>query len=330
MYICNKIMRTISKLLPLVLLASALSLSSCVNQVKDSPKTQVQDTTKGKDTLSRLVIVYNIPDSNNILSVSFHASMTPSIQKNFRLDWDFGDSSGIIPRFDTNSLIHNFKNFGSHIVSLSVTDTERKILVRKVSDTLLIMNNAIDTNYLHEFTKVSLQFSCEKLYGTILDEGDLGTSLYNGTLSNIRWVGSQFELTSSYSWDYFDTSLGPPNEVQNHYSKTFSVKGQISQTGKQIDSGLFVYHFFSSYSKLHHRGGSDRYINLIYKLIPQIKQDSNSMVFSFSGISLQSFVSEFSDRTDAGDNMDSWVDRQLSKVLWDQPPIPVLTVTFSK
>src|SRR5947208_2338792 len=136
-------MHTIFKLIPLLLLTSAISLSSCVNEVKNNPtKTQTQDT------LSQLKIVFNIPDSNKILAVNLHAEIMPW-KKNYRLDWDFGDSTGIISRFDTSDLTHHYGNYGFYFVTLSIFDTVIKAVLGKTSVVLDLEDNAIDTNFLH-------------------------------------------------------------------------------------------------------------------------------------------------------------------------------------
>ena len=153
-----KSMRKICCILPLVLLASLLSLSSCVNEVKNPAKTQTQDT------LSQLKIIYSIPDSNNILTVNFHAFMTPPWQKNFCIDWNFGDSTGVISKFDTSNLTHYYQKYGSYLVTLSVFDTVSKTVLGKTSILLNLEDNAIDTNYLHGFRGIQLSFFCARQY----------------------------------------------------------------------------------------------------------------------------------------------------------------------
>src|SRR5881275_2881730 len=117
-------MKSVPNILLLPALAFAMSLSSCVNEVKNNPtKTQTQDT------LSNLAIIYSITDSNYILAVNFHAVMTPPWQKNYRLDWNFGDSTGLISRYDTSNLSHNYKKSGSYLVALNVFDTVSKTVL---------------------------------------------------------------------------------------------------------------------------------------------------------------------------------------------------------
>ncbi|MFI5263400.1 MAG: PKD domain-containing protein, partial [Candidatus Kapaibacterium sp.] len=147
-------MRIFCKILPLVLLASAFSLSSCVNEVKKPVKTQIQDT------LSQLKIVYSIPDSNQILTVNFHALMTPPWQKNYRIDWNFGDSTGVISKFDISNLTHYYQKYGSYLVTLSVFDTVSKTVLGETSALLDLEDNTIDTNLLHKLTNFSLFFLC--------------------------------------------------------------------------------------------------------------------------------------------------------------------------
>src|SRR5689334_6178392 len=134
-------MKVIPNIVTVLLLASAISLSSCVNEVKIPPKTLTQDT------LSQLAILYSIPDSNDLLAVDFHALVAPWKQ-NYRLDWNFGDSTHIISKFDTSNLTHYFQKFGSYQVTLSIFDTVSKTILGKTSVLLDLKDNAIDTNFL--------------------------------------------------------------------------------------------------------------------------------------------------------------------------------------
>jgi PKD domain len=289
-------MRTISKLLPLVLLASVLSLCSCVNQVKDVPKMQTQDT------LSQLKIVYTIPDSNNILTVDFHAIMTPPWQKNYRIDWNFGDSTGMISKFDTSNLTHYFQKFGSYSVTLSVYDTVLKTVLGETKVMLDIENNAIDTNYLHGFTKIAIYFSA------FCDGDSLVNIIYNEF--QIHWNGTQF--SGNYS---------VPNII-----------GNIRRSGVMIDSGSF---FSNDYTVTQIRVGprvDGRKIMFKYESIPITDSNAYSLQYSFVGSDLSSKVIDFSDETYELINNYVQFSHVITKdhILWDHQPPPYLTIKFYK
>jgi len=314
-------MRTNCKILPLVLLATLVSLSSCVNEIKNPTKTQTQDTTKGKDSIGRLAINYNIPDSNNILSVAFHASMTPSMPKNFRLDWDFGDSSGIFSRFDTNNIAHNFKGFGLHIVSLSVIDTQTKAIVSKTSDTLVLIDNAIDTNYLHQFEYI-------KIFFTPLDTNlffyPVGECFSNPV---VTWNGNFFHLVATCDWDYGSYQ----NWNLDQGTEQIEFSGHISYSGNQIDSGSLIYYYYDYQAP---RGGflhASQGTILKYEAIPLSGRYSNSLEFSFSGPDLQNKIQAFRDSSYTQANLiTNYHEATYQDILWGQKPPITLTIIFYK
>ena len=335
-------MQIICKLLPLVLLASALSLSSCVNQVKDAPKTQVQDTTKGKDTLSRLAIVFNIPDSNSILTVDFHAAMTPSWQKNYRIDWNFGDSTGIISKFDTSNLTHYFQKFGAYLVTLSVIDTISKTVLGKTSVLLDIEDNAIDTNYLHGFTKLSMSFSGVKQYDTgqaIVDFNMTGFQKGNGSFSNIQWNGTIFTYNGRSSWQ--DVHKPDPNNPNTWYyyngDEVISIQGSISRSGYIVDSGLFNFDHSERNSSYHYFDCEEHGNLMQFQSLPYTIKDSSNLTYSFSGPHLNNIITSYLEYNFSQSQLSYFICNPIknyndisSKILWDQQPSPTLTLTFSK
>ena len=304
-------MRHLSKIFPLLLLASALSLSSCVNQVKDAPKTQAHDT------LSQLQIVYDIPDSNQVLTVHFRAAMTPQWQKNYRIDWNFGDSTGIISKFDTSNLTHYFQKDGSYIVSLSVFDTISKTVLGKTSVLLHLENNPIDTNILHGFTKINIAFTCPCNYSTF------GGYIWHDT-------------TFSFSFDSKKNSLGS-RWMNNHFQSSdnyINCSCFISRAGFQIDSGWC--RDSSTQFGITQHTWSFKHINkyIAYNSLDRIFINSDSIVFSNSGIKLKSKMISVVDSNISAwtTSLPMWVESgyDINDILWDKLLPPILRIKFYK
>ena len=294
-------MRTISKLLPLVLLASALSLSSCVNQVKDTPKTQAHDT------LSQLQIVYGIPDSNQVLTVHFHAVMTPLWQKNYRIDWNFGDSTGLISKFDTSNLTHYYQKDGSYLLTLSIFDTISKIILGKTSVILDLGINAIDTNYLHGFTKMDLFFSAKCICPSQKDSN----VVFNYNSIPIQWNGKHYTYTG-----YSSPTGG----------------GDISFSGNAITFGWLKYSSKSWYAYGTH-GINTNYENkfIEFNSLPNFRND-DSIIFSKSGKNLIPNIITLVDSTFgySGTMVGPDVEPNHTKEYIYSAPPPILRIKFYK
>jgi len=313
-----------------LLLASALSLSSCVNQV-NQPKSQ--------NTLSHLAIIYSIPDSNKILTVDFHAIMTPPWQKNYRIDWNFGDSTGIISKFDTSNLIHNYQKYGSYLVTLSIFDTVSKAVLGKTSIPLDLENNVIDTNFLKRFTKCTILFFGIREYNDhnfdqnsgISDRIVSDTTLRMGiilhgsySIPSLTWNGNHFQVFAHGSWrdslNYWQFDNG---------SEGFMLSGDISFSGNAIDSGLFQYSYNYNQSLRIGQGSDHSGTMFQFITVPFQNKDTNSMTFFYQGQSLQSHIIQYKDSSNGNFN-NSGYSKKLINILWNQPPTPTLTVTFSK
>jgi hypothetical protein len=312
-------MLKICKTLPLLLLASALSLSSCVNEVKNPPKALAQDT---------VAIVYSIPDSNNILIVDFHAAMTSPWQKNFRLDWNFGDSTGIISKFDTSNLTHYYQKFGSYVVTLSVFDTVLKNVLGKTSVLLDLIDNPIDTNFLHGFTKVKIYFSGKGKYSGM--DTALTSIIYNS--SAVQWLNHQFSAPDNYSYHTVTPDPNYGNDlITSGAGKTIFIS-TISYSGYRIQSGIYQ---TSSFQQQGYKFGPGPYggsvqTNLMYVNLPLISKNTDSMVYSFKGSQLQTQITQIQDSSTSTNSGTVFGTVVLQSILWDQQPPPILTVTFSK
>ena len=285
-----------------------------MNQVKDAPKIQVQDT------LSHLAIIYSIPDSNKILSVDFHAIMTPPWQKNYRIDWNFGDSTGIISKFDTSNLTHYYQKYGSYLVTLSVFDTVSKSVLGKTSASLNLVDNAIDTNFLHAFTKVRISFS----YGDTM-MGVLHQS--NDIMPGIHWNGNYFELNASIGWNrgsYLTWDL-------NQGSEGFTLAGHVSYSGNRLDSGSFIYLYDHYYAPRIGFGGDHTATVLKYVSLPYEEKNLSELKYSYTGPELQSIITQYSDSSGGYLNLNNYSYHVYkNEILWSKQPPPTLTVTFSK
>ena len=308
--------KRISTLLSLLLLASALSLGSCVNEVKNPVKTQ--------DTLSKLKIVYNIPDSNEVLAVHFHAVMTPPWQKNYRIDWNFGDSTGIISKFDTSNLLHNFQKYGSYQVTLSVFDTVSKSILGKNSMLIDLEDNAIDTNFLHAFKNVSMIFSGVRQY-------DSGRNVMNLTMNNFQTLDPYYQscpsLISRIQW--YGNSFTLYSEISQDVIERIWINCYISHTGNSIDSGNYIYRHIKSEIYPHGFSELDQKAFLQYHNLPLIRKDYDTIIFSFKGSNLKNLIPQYSDST----GMYYYYNpssNKLRTVLWDEIPNPSLTVIFYK
>ncbi len=323
-YICTEYMHRTYTILPFLLLAFAISLSSCVNEVKNPPMAQ--------DTLARLVINYNIPDSNNILAVDFNALLTPLWKPQYRIDWNFGDSTGIISKFDTSILPHYYKKFGSYLVTLNVIDTLTKTILEKTSVVIDLKDNQIDTNYLHQFAKCKIIFLGVREYDkknleqqqitkTWTDYDSTFSFPFNDNLS-LKWNGRYFQLSGGGSWNdsinYWQRDNG---------SNRFTFLGHISYRGNIIDSGTFSYSSSDSYSLRTGQGGDSKGTFFQYISIPFQKKDLDSMSFFYQGASLRQHIIQFLDSSNGGFNNSSYIYKQKN-ILWDQQPIPTLTITF--
>ena len=235
-------MHRTSTIFPILLLAFAISLSSCVNEVKNSAK--------AKDTLARLMINYNIPDSNNILAVNFNALLIPPWKSQYRIDWNFGDSTGMISKFDTSILTHYYKDYGSHLVSLSIVDTITKQILGKTSIILDLQNNAIDTSIYFQFNKVRISFSGSEIYTESNGMQNLNTEicptdkipyLIGSGPMKVFWSGKNFTLLVDTITDFV---------VHGHSYKAVyyqSIHGKLSNHSWMLDS---VSDLFDSYTTM--------------------------------------------------------------------------------
>ncbi len=317
-------MHPIYKIFPLLLLAFVLILGSCVNEVKEPEKVQVKDSTQ-KDSLTALAIEYNIPDSNSLnslLNVKFHAKLLPGWRKQYRIDWIFGDSTGVISKFDTSGIFHYYQYYGPYTIVLSIFDTIKKQQIAATSLNINLVNNAMDSSYLYGFRTISISFLCARNYENGLDSDAISMSIF----TNSKWVEHFFSTHYSYSSDYFDTAQ------QTEYGKDIqnTIAAMISYSGNRIDSGYIEWNLGESSWARMDKEWSNRKIILNYKALPLIKRDDNSMIFSSSGSQLKSLITQFSDQTDEARNTDRWVVKKLIEILWDHMPTPTLTVTFSK
>jgi hypothetical protein len=317
-------MKPVPHILLLLAAAFLMSLGSCVNEVKNPDKIQLKDSTH-IDSLAHLEIVYDIPDSNSlnsILNVKFHAVLTPGWKKHYRIDWNFGDETGVISKFDTSGIFHYYQDYGSYTISLSIFDTIEKIKIGTTSLTINLINNAMDSNYLHGFTNISISFSSAKNYDKGLDSSEIDMS----TSTNSKWVEHFFNSYYYNSSEYFDTA----QQTEYGQSASCNIMEKISYSGNRIDSGYVEWNLGESSWARMDKEWSNRKIIINYRDLPLIKRDANMMVFSSAGSQLKSLILQFSDETDQARNIDQWVEKKLIEVLWDHLPTPMLTVTFSK
>ncbi len=298
-------MHRTSTILPFLLLAFVISLSSCVNEVKNPPKAQ--------DSLARLVINYNIPDSNNILAVDFNALITPAWKPQYRIDWNFGDSTGLISKFDTSILPHYYKKFGSYLVTLSVVDTVTKAIVGRTSASIVLdsINQLIDTNYLHQFTKMDLFFSARCICPARTDS----IEILKYTNLPIEWQGRRCKISQSY----YGNLAG---------------KVDISANGLNIDSSSLD-DISSSWRAVGYHGIiTSIFIKSLKFKSPINFKNADSMLFSSSRKNLSSNIVSLVDSTfDIYGTMIGGYSGQVPTkkfVLLDGQPLPVLTVKFYK
>ncbi len=303
-------------------MASALSLGSCVNEVKNPEKPQ--------DTLSSLAIMYSIPDSNEILTVHFHAEMTPTWQKRYRIDWNFGDSTGIISKFDTINLSHKYQKSGSYLVTLSVFDTVSKTVLGKASITIDIIDNGIDPNFLHGFTLVDLSFVVAGQYnrGGQLDSSTYSISFGNAQLP-IVWNGNSFHINDSHDTSFIDMANGGSS---SYHRTRLSMGLHISHSGSQIDSGWYS---FDTWDSIRQQLGiavfnKGRYVQ--YLSLPRNFISKDSMVFFYSGSGLQSKIMQAKDsiaEVECGCTFPPTyppATRLITALLWDKQPTPFLKI----
>jgi len=232
-------MPMICKILPLVLLAFALSLSSCVNEVKNPVKTQTQDTV------------------------------------------------------------------------------------------------AIDTNYLHGFTKVKIYFSGKGKYLGLISGMDTSlTSIsYNSSAAQTtQWLNNQFSALYNYSYHTVTHDPNFGNDLTTSGATNIIFISTISDSGYRILSGVYKYSASQEQGYKFGPGpyGSSVQTSLVFLNLPLISKNADSMVYSFKGSQLQTQITQIQDSSTSTDsNIGTVVDNSVLKsILWDQQPS--LTVTFSK
>ena len=298
-----------------------------MNQVKDTPKTQVQDT------LSHLAIIYNIPDSNNILTIDFHATMTPPWQKNYRIDWNFGDSTGIISKFDTSNLTHYYQKFGSYSVTLSGYDTLLKTILGKTKGMLDIENNAIDTNFLHKFTKIKILFSGILKFNSdtvgrqdsIIPTNQLPSDSKPIT---VQWNGFAFQFSRHDSTHYYvpDCGMGIKGVIID-YKYSQNISGILSPNGRSIDTLSDNFSDYSYKNELHIQENRNDLQSIAANSIPLFSATQDVIIFSYSGASLKNMITAL--RSESNSSATFIYHTILQGVSWDMGN-PTLTITFSK
>lgn len=295
-----------------------------------------------QDTLSQLRIIYAIPDSNDILAVNFHIALTPSWQKNFRIDWNFGDSTGIISKFDTSILPHYYLKFGTYQVNLSVIDTSNKTLLGKTSVIVDLEDNPIDTNFLRGFTRIDISFSVAT-ENQDFSTGNMSSSnfsiSYKGNnppfTPTILWRKNNIQIYGSHSDSHAEYDQYGHQIAQMSSGESFSLGCVISHAGYKIDSGWYK-NSSDEYDITQHTwvfGNSVKSIN--YQSLDRIFISADSIVFSNSGNELQSKVIQVQDSSDAimtttlppPSHGSGYL---LKNILWGQPPTPILRVTLYK
>jgi hypothetical protein len=314
-------MKTFPAIFLLLAAAFLMSLGSCVNEVKNIPQ----------ETLSRLSIVF-VPDSNSLLKVKFHAAMTPTWQKHYRLDWTFGDSTGVISKFDTSGLDHYYQNFDSYLVTLSVFDTIAKVTLGRTSLLVDLKVSAFDTNYLHSFTKIKINLSCsatvtvQQHKGGIIDTFtrssfslNFGNSLNGHSTSSINWNGPNFSVDTSTKDSY--SSLKEKSKTSELYIYQGSISnvmnGSCFSNYAHSQSGLSVGYQDDSISQ-----------SLTFNSIPVLRKKTDSLVFILNDATLQSHISSIY-YYDLNKDYD-YQTTILQTVLWDKLPSAELTITFYK
>ncbi|MEP7235069.1 MAG: hypothetical protein ABI778_07215 [Ignavibacteriota bacterium] len=329
-YLCKEYMHKTPTIFPILILAFAISLSSCVNEVKSPQEAQ--------DTLARLAINYNIPDSNHLLAVDFKVLITPPWKPEYRIDWNFGDSTGIISKFDTSILPHYYQKYGSYFVTLSVVDTLRRTTLGSTSTSIVLdsINEWVDTNYLHLFTRCKIVFYGIREYDKNQRDGHITKTWidYDSTITManfpfdgnplVKWYGRHFQIDAGTSWS---DSL---NYWQKSYGyKGFILSGDISYTGNSIDTGSFSNRYHNYQSLRAGQGTDDQGAIFQYRMIPIQKKDLDSLSFLYRGETLQQHITQFRDSSYGIFNNYEYI-YKLKDVLWDKQPTPTLTITFSK
>jgi hypothetical protein len=309
------------KIFPVILLASIFGLSSCVNEVKN-------DATQG--TAPKISVTYNILDSNNILSVKFRPLLSAPMASKYRLDWNFGDYSTVVQRFDTNAVNHTYQNHGRYIISLSLVDTVSKLDISEATDTIVLDGDLVDTSYLHQFKNIALEFTAACHYHQF---GTPNDSTYNLTYDSksrfdnykIKWSDRRFDFTTH------EDVTSNANDWEERI-RDVSVACTISHGGNLVDSGMFLYHDLLTARSNRTDLVTNNWALLRFQYLPQIFMSNDSMVYTFSGNLLHFIVSEVQDSNFIGSAPGpvptNLFTNGLKEIFWDKLPAPYLKIKF--
>jgi hypothetical protein len=261
--------------------------------------------------------------------------MSPPWKSNYRIDWNFGDGPIIFSKFDTSNLAHYYLSYGSYLVTLSVFDTVSKTVIGKTSATLNLQDNAIDMNYLHTFTRLSMIFSGVRQYDTGQATINMIMTDFNNndSVPNIQWDGSIFTVKGQASWSYIakpDTN-NMNTWSNNYFFEVITITGSISHSGNTIDSESYTFDHNEQHAIPNHPYCESNGNFLHIQSLPFTKKDSKSIMYHFSGTQLKNIMSsylEYGSGMTINCNPPKDYYDIASKILWDQQPS--LTVTFSQ
>jgi hypothetical protein len=191
----------------------------------------------------------------------------------------------------------------------------------------------LDTAYLHTFTKVNVSINTAWIeLARVRTDTTISTVSYqvsfNNVMTTLKWSGFNFTTDTSRSWH---SEPQPPDYRGDATdgSESYKLNGTITSVNTITGSCNYSY---SNYGRNHwgmvyENGSNDRDIS--YQSIPAVTKKDDTLVFSYTGSQLKSFVSSFA----VGRiyiNPDFTKVTTVKEVLWDTIPAPVLTIRFFK
>lgn len=297
-----------------LLLFLLISLNSCLEQPSAPKPLSI-------DSVSQAHITISYPEANDRLLVDFHPSVEPFFKNGWRMVWDFGDSTSPLELNDTSDAIHKFSNFGQYTLTLSVIDTGRSLILKKIILAFELTDSVVDSNSLHEFNRITILLRCLKNYGQSYDDT---TDLAVGSFGGLVWKGNNFFVTGG---TYYHSQNGRWDSTNKYSNSIF--EGTISHTGNKIEIGSYSYSYSYYYTNRGGEGGENSGSILEYKSLPLIVEDQSKRVYSYTGANLKELITRYRDSSTWGYNMNI-SSKHLDKVIWDQEPTPLLMITLYK
>jgi hypothetical protein len=212
----------------------------------------------------------------------------------------------------------------------------------KTSLLIDLEDNPIDTNFLHGFTKVDISFfvaseNFDFSSGKIIPS-TINLS-YNGNnppyTPTFTWRKNNVQISGSYYDNHAEYNQFGYQTAQISRGGGFSIGFTISRSGYQIDSGGYSVSSSDRTITQHTWVFGNSVTSFICQSLPRLFFSKDSMVFTYSGNELQSYITQVQDSNNyivttmlPPPNHGSGY--HLENTMWDQQPPPFLRIKFYK